>query len=287
MRSWLHIPAGNAARLDKAAALPADVMVVDFHAGPGEVTGETRAQAAAWLSEHGTSKAGFARWVRIRPVSAPQWREDLVAVMPSRPDGVVMTGVETPDDVRQLGSELYELEQRHGLAPNSMPLVLELGASARGALAIERMALDPHPRVFGVTWNPAMLARDIGSAHAPGKVGWPAPMAHVRAQTVLVAKALGALALEAAYPVWRDADAFERACALARRDGFDAMAAVHPAQLGPINDRFSPTEAERAEADIMVARFEESPSANVLSIAGRMVDRAQLARARRVLAMPC
>lgn len=286
MRSWLHIPAGNAARLDKAATLPADVMVVDFHADPGEVTIETRTGAAAWLAAHPAGKARFARWVRIRPVSAPQWREDLVSVMPARPDGVIMTGVENPDDVRQLGSELYELEQRHGIAPNSIPLVLELGASARGALIVERLVHDPHPRVSGVTWNPALLARDIGSVASPGRIGWPAPLAHVRAQTVLVAKALGAFALEAAWPGWRDAEAFDRACALARRDGFDAMAAIHPAQIGPINTRFSPSEAERAEAAAIVARFEDSPSANMLPLNGRMVGREHLVRARRTLAMP-
>lgn len=285
MRSWLFIPAGNPGRMARAGDLPADVMVVDFHAEGVETAGETRQQAAAWLAEQRQRSAPFARWVRLRPVNAPQWREDLAAAMPARPDGVIMSGVENPDDVRRLGSELYELEQRHGVAPNSVPLMLELGATARGALALERLALDPHPRIFGVTWDPAMLARDIGSAAAPGKTGWAAPLAHVRAQVVLVAKALGALALEAPCPVWRDSEAFARACALARRDGFDAMAAIHPAQLETINQRFTPTDAEREEAERIIALFAETPSANMLPLRGRMIDRAQLARARRTVSL--
>lgn len=286
MRSWLMIPAGNANRLAKAASLPADVMVIDFHGNGDVTTREAREQAAGWLENQRAARVRFARWVRIRPVNAPQWREDLAAVMPAEPDGVIMTGVENPDDVRRLGSEIYELEQRHGMPLNTVPLMLELGASARGSLATERLALDPHPRVAGVTWDPAMLARDIGSAATPGKIGWPVPLAQVRAQVVLVAKALGALALEAPSPVWRDQEKFERACALARRDGFDAMMAVHPAQLGPINQRFTPTATERDEAAEIVTLFENAPSANMLSLGGRMLDRAQLARARRVLALP-
>lgn len=286
MRSWLMIPAGNPTRLAKAADLPADVMVVDFHGDGGVTSREAREQAAGWLENQRAARAPFARWVRIRPVNAPQWREDLAAVMSAEPDGVIMTGVENPDDVRRLGSEIYELEQRHGMPLNSVPLMLELGATARGSMATERLALDPHPRVAGVTWDPAMLARDIGSAATPGKIGWAAPLAHVRAQVVLVAKALGALALEAPFPVWRDQDVFDRACALARRDGFDAMMAIHPAQLDPINQRFTPTEAEREEAAEIVALFDNAPSANMLSLAGRMLDRAQLARARRVLSLP-
>lgn len=283
MRSWLMVPAANEARLARAASLPADVVVIDFH-GPGASSGEVRARAAAWLAAQAPAPGRAARWVRIRPVTAPQWREDLAAVMPARPDGVMMSAVEQPEDIRRLGSELYELEQSHGMAPNSVPLVIELGASARGAIGLERLALDPHPRVAGVTWNPAMLARDLGSAAAPGRIGWPAALAQVRAQVVLTAKAMGVLALEAPSPVWRDAEAIERACALARRDGFDAMAALHPAQLAPINARFAATEEELDEAARIVALFEDEPSANVLPLAGRMIDRAQLARARQVLA---
>jgi citrate lyase subunit beta / citryl-CoA lyase len=285
MRSWLLLPAHNAARLERAAGLPADVMVVDFHASGEATSADTRAQAAAWLAAQRGNSAGFARWVRLRPVNAPQWREDLAAVMPSHPDGIIMSDAEHPDEVRRLGSELYELEQRHGIAPNSIPLLLELGATARGAMEIMHMIHDPQPRVSGVTWNPAVLGRDIGSVGSAGKLGWAAPLAHVRAQTVLVAKALGALALEAAYPAWRDDAGFARACALARRDGFDAMFAIHPAQLETINARFTPTEAERAEAEDIVARFEAAPSANMVLLEGRMVSRAHLARARRTLGM--
>lgn len=284
MRSWLLIPAGNAARLARAASLPADVMVLDFHADGSETPADARAQAAGWLSEHRANPAGFARWVRIKPVSAPQWREDLASVMAARPDGVIMADAATPDEVRRLGSELYELEQQHHVAPNSVPIVLELGASARGAMAIEAMTRDPHPRVSGVTWNPAMLARDLGAAGSAGKIGWAAPLAQVRGQAVLVAKTLGGMALEAAYPAWRDGDGFVRACALARRDGFDAMLAVHPGQLDAINQRFTPSEAERAEAENIASLFDQSPSANMLPLNGRMIGREHLTRARRLLA---
>ena len=283
MRSWLLIPAGNAARLARAASLPADVMVVDFHADGSETTADTRTQAASWLDAQRGNAAGFARWVRIKPVNAPQWREDVAAVMASKPDGIIMSDAEHPDEVRRLGSELYELEQRHGIAPNSMPLVIEVGATARGAMAIERMTHDPHPRVAGVTWNPAVLARDTGSVASAGKLGWSAPLAHVRGQAVLVARSLGAMAIEAPNPGWRDMEGFERSCALARRDGFDAMMAVHPAQLEVINTRFEPTAAERDEASQIIELFEKEPAASMVPLNGRMVDRAQLARARRTI----
>lgn len=283
MRSWLLIPAGNAARLARAASLAADVMVIDFHADGGETPADVRAQAAAWIATQRGHPNRFARWVRIKPVTAPQWREDLAAVMSARPDGVILADAASPDEVRQLGSELYELEQQNGIAPNSVPMVLELGASARGAMAIGGMVRDPNPRVCGMTWNPAMLARDIGAVGSAGKVGWAAPLAQVRAQTVLAAHTLGGLAVEAPFTAWRDSDAFARACAFARRDGFDAMMAVHPSQLEAINQRFTPSEDARAEAANIVAMFEASPSANMLPLAGRMIGREHLAFARRIL----
>lgn len=234
---------------------------------------DERELAAGWLENQRAAGASFKRWVRVRPVNAPQWREDVAAVMSAEPDGVIMTGVENPDDVRRLGSELYELEQRHGMALNSVPLVLELGATARGSLATERLALDPHPRVAGVTWDPAMLARDIGSAAAPGKIGWPAARA-CRGAGGAGGQGAGRLRPGGAVPgVARSGGVRTRLRARparrVRRHGRDP-----PAQLAEINHRFTPTEAERELAAGVVALFDAAPSANMLSLEGRIIDRA-------------
>ena len=70
----------------------------------------------------------------------------------------------------------------------------------------------------------------------------------------------------------------------AASEGFTGKLAIHPAQVGPINDAFTPTEDELARAQAIVDAFAADPDAGVLSVAGKMVDRPHLVQARRVLA---
>lgn len=278
LRSWLVIPGDNPAKLAKSVALPADAMLVDMNLS-GEPTGAgTRALVADWFASHRADAAGFQRWLRIKPVAAPQWREDLAAVMASAPDGIVMSGPENPDEVRRLASEIYELEQSHGLATNSIRLVLQLGMTARGALAIDAIVADAHPRLAGLTWDPTGLAREIGADSAARGL-----FADLRTRLLLSAKALGLLAIEGPQPQWRDADATMRHARSAKQDGFDAMLAIHPAQLNPINVIFRAGESERKRAEAIVAAFDGSPGAAAIYFEGRMLDRTHLDRARGIL----
>ncbi len=70
----------------------------------------------------------------------------------------------------------------------------------------------------------------------------------------------------------------------AASEGFTGKLAIHPAQVGPINSAFTPSEAEIEHARAIVEAFAAEPDAGVLSVAGKMVDRPHLIQARRVLA---
>jgi citrate lyase subunit beta/citryl-CoA lyase len=70
---------------------------------------------------------------------------------------------------------------------------------------------------------------------------------------------------------------------LARRDGFTGMMAIHPDQVGVINDAFTPSSDEVAHARAVVAAFDANPGAGALALEGRMIDRPHLVQARRIL----
>ncbi len=85
---------------------------------------------------------------------------------------------------------------------------------------------------------------------------------------------------------FRDAEAFTRECGEARAMGFDGKTLIHPAQIGPANAVFSPSEAEVAEAEAIAATFAkpENVDRGAISINGRMVERLHLEQAGRLLA---
>ena len=70
----------------------------------------------------------------------------------------------------------------------------------------------------------------------------------------------------------------------ARRDGFTAKMAIHPAQVAIINEVFTPTPEAIETAQAVVAAFAADPSAGVVAIGGVMYDRPHLTRAQRLLA---
>jgi citrate lyase beta subunit len=107
-----------------------------------------------------------------------------------------------------------------------------------------------------------------------------------QAETVLAARAGGLDLLDGVYNDFRDEDGFGRECAEAAAMGFDGKTLIHPAQIGPANAVFLPSEAEIAEAEEIAAAFAKPENAGkgAISIHGRMVERLHLEQAGRVLA---
>lgn len=284
MRSWLFVPGDSEAKLGKVAGCDADVVIVDLEdavAPPAKA--HARALAKGWLQAH--AGATFARWVRINPLDTPLWREDLAAVMPGKPDGVMVPKAAGPEQLQVLAGELSAHEQRHGMAAGStriLPLVSETPAAALGIASYAGAAL---PRLAGLTWGAEDLSAAIGASRKRDARGrWTDAFRYVRAQVLLSAHARGVLAIDTLQADFRDIEALERTAAESYADGFAGMLAIHPAQVAVINAAFTPGETEIAEARAIVNLFSANPGAGALSLDGRMIDQPHLDQARRLLA---
>lgn len=288
MRSWLFVPATSETKLSKAPKLGADVIVVDLEdavAGDGKAAARTR--ACEFIDTHRTKVArgrGFSRWVRINGLDTPHWREDLVAVMPGAPDGIIMPKATGPEQVQLLAAEVYELEQRNRIAHETVQIIPQIGETPAAALAIPQFLTNFHPRIGGFSWGAEDLMTSLGGRRKKDEHGhWTDPMRHVRTQVLLMARARGLIAVETVHSDFRDLDGLEQAARAARGDGFTGMLAIHPAQVPAINMIFSPSEAELAEAREIVALFEANPGAGALGFRGRMVEKPHLEQAKRLL----
>lgn len=289
IRSWLFVPGDSETKLGKVAGCGADAVIVDLEdAVAPENKPAARQLAAGWLRAHGTqvlAGGGFARWVRINPLDGPLWREDLAAVMPSRPDGVMVPKAAGPEQLQALAAELYEHEGRHGIATGTtriLPLVSETPAAA---LSIARYADASLPRLAGLTWGAEDLSSALGAQRkrlADG--GWTDTFRFVRAQVLLAAHARGVMAVDTLHSAFRDLVALERIAADAYADGFTGMLAIHPTQVPVINAAFTPGAQAIARARAIVAAFAADPGAGALSLDGEMIDQPHLDQARRLLA---
>ncbi|MBX7539839.1 HpcH/HpaI aldolase/citrate lyase family protein [Qipengyuania sphaerica] len=289
MRSWLLVPADKDKALGEAARSGADVIVLDLaRAAPNaEAKLPTRLAARNWLlshREHVTSARPFERWIRVGPLSGDQWRGDLEAALEGAPDGVLLAECTNAEELKNLAAALYELEGGAGMRANSTRIVPELGSNPVAAFHLRQFADELHPRVSGLAWDSATLARSLGARRMRGPGGlWTDPLAMVRAQVLLAAHAQGLEVLEAPFRDRRDEEGARRAYSAARADGFTGMLAIHPSQIDGINAAFAPTPEEIAEAREMAGLFELNPGAEKVVFRGRQVGRKQLTQAKALL----
>jgi len=100
---------------------------------------------------------------------------------------------------------------------------------------------------------------------------------------LIAAVAAEAAPIDTVFVNFRDEAGLRAECLAARRDGFTAKMAIHPAQVPVMNEVFSPSPEAIARARAIVAAFEAAPGAGVLSVDGEMLDLPHLKRARKVL----
>ena len=105
-----------------------------------------------------------------------------------------------------------------------------------------------------------------------------------RALTLLGATAAQVPAIDAVYTDFRDAEGLKAEAAEAMRDGFTGKVAIHPDQIAPIHEAFTPTPDEVAWANRVIAAFDAAGTAGAIAIEGRMLDRPHYRSAQRLLA---
>jgi len=290
IRSWLFVPGDSERKLAKVMSVGADVVIVDLEDSVANGAKPTaRRQALEWLRVHRTqvlAGTNHRRWVRINPLNTPDWREDLNAIMPAGPRGIMVPKVEGPEQLRMLAAELYELEQRNGLETGItqiMPLVSE---SAQAAFSIPQYA-DPNlsmPRLAGLTWGSEDLASAVGATRKRDENGnWTDLFRMVRSQVLLAAHARGVAAIDTLHADFKDTEGLAKAARCAFKDGFSGMLAIHPDQVKIINEAFTPSEEDTARALAIIDAFAQQPMAGALQLDGEMIEKPHLDQARRLI----
>jgi len=187
-----------------------------------------------------------------------------------------------PEDVIRLSDMIarYEPAARKGMT--KIIVVCTETASSTLSLASKPWA---DPRLSGLMWGGEDLSAAIGAtANKDDNGHYSGPFVLARNLCLLAARAADVTPIDAVYTDFRDSEGLSREANAARRDGFSAKVAIHPAQVDIINRSFTPTEAERAWAQRVIDAF--SASKGVVQLDGVMLDAPHLAQARRILASP-
>lgn len=281
MRSWLFAPGDSERKMTKALDGPADVVLLDLE---DAVLAENKPLARQLVRDFLLANADRRSriWVRVNPLDGPHTLDDLAAVMPAAPGGIMLPKVYGRQDVELLDHYLTAFEAAHGLSRGATPVIVLVTETAEGMF--HTGDYKGAARVVALTWGAEDLADSIGASsnrNPDGSYSFTYELA--RSLTVLGAATAGVAAIETISADFKDLEALRLRAEKVRRDGFVGMLAIHPAQIEVINQAFTPSDEEVAEAQEILSVFAANPGVGAIGWKGGMLDRPWLARAERLL----
>lgn len=281
-RSWLFAPGDSDKKMDKAAASEADIAIFDLE---DAVAPENKPLARQMVHDRIAREDDAARarlWVRINPLDSGMAVQDLAAVIPARPGGLLLPKSRGRGDVETLDNYLTALEVAHGIEPGSTS-VLVLATETAGAM-FHCGDYAGAPRVCGLTWGAEDLSDALGASDNRAPDGrYDPPYELARTLCLLGACHAGVQPVETIHTDFRDLDGLEARARDVKRQGYRGMLAIHPAQVEVINRVFTPSAEELAEAQAVVDLFAANPGAGTIGHEGKMLDRPHLDRAKGLL----
>ena len=284
MRSLLFVPADSERKLARGLESGADALILDLEDSVAAANRATaRRQAREFLAAHGPADGPrpIRRYVRINPLASGLALDDLAATTTGRPDGILLPKC-VPEDVRTLDHYLSAFEASAGLPVGATRIIAIATETPAGVFALGGYA-GVSPRLEAITWGAEDLAACIGGSNRTIAGDYDGPYKLVRSLCLLAASAAQVVAIDTIYTDFKDDSGLRAEAFAARRSGFTAKMAIHPAQLATINEAFSVSPTERQWAERVIAAFTAQPDAGTLALDGRMIDKPHLVLARRIL----
>ncbi|MBX6424773.1 MAG: CoA ester lyase [Variibacter sp.] len=285
MRSLLFVPGDSPRKLDRGLGSGADALIVDLE---DSVSLDRKPQARATTRDFLKQMAGAAQrprlLVRVNALDTALIDADLDAIVPGRPDAILLPKAEGGASVAHLDAKLAAREALHGL-PDGHIRIIALATETAAALFQGATYRGASARLEALTWGAEDLSAALGAeANREADGRFTAPYVFARTLCLVAAAAAGVPAIDTVYVDFRDESGLRREAEEARRDGFAGKLAIHPAQVPLINEVFTPSPEAIAQARAIVEAFAAQPGAGVTAIDGVMYDRPHLARAERLLA---
>ncbi|HET6845595.1 MAG TPA: CoA ester lyase [Anaerolineales bacterium] len=276
-RALLYVPGDDRHKIDKAAGLGVDCICMDMEDGVAPAhKARARLEIARALDE--VDFGGSERLARINAVASGLEQDDLTAVLPHHPDGVVIPKIEDLKQV-QWASELIEAaELKNGWPLNSVRLLVDV-ETPKGILNLKEIAA--HPRLDALIFGGEDFAAALGATRTPEAV----ELLYARQSVLTAAAANGLQAVDMVAIDFKDLEALRREAAIGAGLGFTGKQIIHPAQVEPVQSAFTPTSDAIARARRIVDGFEASKKEGkgAFALDGRMIDMPLVKNAQKVL----
>jgi citrate lyase beta subunit len=276
-RALLYMPGDDRHKIEKATTLGVDCICMDMEDGVAiNKKAEARLAIAKALRELDFGKSE--KLARINAVGSGMERDDILAVLPFRPDGIVIPKMEEPDQIQWASDTIEAAELQNGWPVGSIRLLVDV-ETAKGILNLKEIA--SHSRLDALIFGGEDFAASVGATRTAEAV----ELLYARQATVIAAAAYGLQAIDIVAIDFKDLEALRLESEFGARLGFTGKQIIHPAQVGPVQNAFTPDATAITHARRIVETFEASQAkgAGAYALDGKMIDRPLLRNAQKVL----
>lgn len=276
-RAMLYVPGDEWNKINKAITLNVDSICMDLEDGTAlnrkESARETICKALTEL-DFGKSE----RLVRINAVGSGMEISELNAVLPHHPNGIVIPKIETVDQLNIIDGVISDFEIANGSEPGEIR-ILAVVESAKGILNLREIAA--HPRLDAIIFGAEDFTANIGAKRTAN--AW--EVLYARSCVVITAVAYDKQAIDMVSINFREPITLKIEAIAGASLGFTGKQIIHPSQVNIVQDAFTPSTEEIAEATALVNAFHEhqSAGAGAFEFDGRMIDMPILKQAQKVL----
>ncbi len=274
-RSALYMPGSNTRALEKAKTLAADVVIFDLEDAVAPEAKETaREQVMAAVSGGGYGSRELV--VRINGLDTPWGAEDLASAAAAAPDAILVPKVSTAGQLAEIGAGLSQ-------APGKIRVwaMIETPLAILNLREIAATARDRSTRLACFVLGTNDLVKETRAELDPTRTA----ALYWLSAAVTAARAYGIDVLDGVYNAFKDVEGFRRECIQGRQLGMDGKTLIHPDQVEPANEIFSPTAAEVEWARKILSAFSEpqNQGKGAITVDGRMVELLHADMAKRTV----
>ena len=267
-RSMLYIPGNNAAMIQQGGVYGADCFLLDLE----DSISPAEKDAAQILLKHAIPAVNFydaGVIVRVNHLDTPFGYSDLEEIVPIQPNGLRLPKIESAKEVARVLRVIEEIEDAHHLPHDKLTVeaMIETAVGVENALDIANAS----PRISAIAIGGQDLAADMGISLENGMTS----LDYASQRIVMAAKAAHIEVMDTVFVDIDDEQGLRAAAQHAKDLGFTGKAAINPRQIDIINDVFTPSEKEIADAIDIVAAYNRHMSigVGVFAIHGKMVER--------------
>jgi citrate lyase subunit beta/citryl-CoA lyase len=276
-RTWMFVPGCDLKKIEKARGLGSDIIIYDLE---DAVPLSEKAVARHIVKLELQANMKQINYVRINGSATSFYKEDLEEIIHGSLQGIMLPKSESAEQIVLLDAIINRLEQERGIPVGTIEIV-PLIESALGLYNTFAIASSVH-RVRRLAFGSIDFALDINAQLTKDGI----ELLFARSQLVAMSRAAGIEApIDTVFIDIQDSSSLMKETAFIKQLGFQGKLVIHPSQIGIVNEVFTPTKGEVADASLIVSCFHQAVKEGLgaLQVKGKMVDQPVVERAKKTL----